>query len=156
MSTTLPTLGITMGNPAGIGAEVIVKALADPEIRKLAKFVIFGHNELMAYAADLAEIEAILVAGNQHERLRPYDHDVVVLDYDDFTVLGLDGRVRTAPAAFLPCSLSSTPPRPASKRKSTPWSPHPSARKAGSLPATTAGPATLSCWPKKPKPNATP
>jgi 4-hydroxythreonine-4-phosphate dehydrogenase len=91
MSNYRPTLGITMGDPAGIGAEVVVKALADPEIRKLAKFVVFGLNELMAYAADLAEIEPFWWR-DQHERLRPYDHDVVVLDYDDFTVLGLDSR----------------------------------------------------------------
>ena len=37
-----PVIGITMGEPAGIGPEVIVKALAEPEIRKAAKFVIFG------------------------------------------------------------------------------------------------------------------
>jgi 4-hydroxythreonine-4-phosphate dehydrogenase len=28
-----PILGITMGDPAGVGAEVTVKALADPAIR---------------------------------------------------------------------------------------------------------------------------
>ena len=37
-----PTIGISMGDPGGIGAEVIVKALADPELRKLARFVVFG------------------------------------------------------------------------------------------------------------------
>jgi 4-hydroxythreonine-4-phosphate dehydrogenase len=94
MSTYRPTIGITMGDPAGIGAEVIVKALADPKIRKLAKFVVFGLNEMMAYAADLAEIEPFWWR-DQHERLRPYDHDAVVLDYDDFTVLGLDSRAAT-------------------------------------------------------------
>ncbi len=85
----LPTIGVTMGDPAGIGAEVIVKALADPEIRKLGRFVIFGFNELMAYCADLAEIEPFWWR-DQHERLRPYDHDVVVLDYDEFSFLGMD------------------------------------------------------------------
>src|SRR6201999_3774535 len=62
-----PTIGITMGDPAGIGAEVIVKALADPDIRKLARFVIFGLNELLAYTADLAEIEPYWWR-DQHER----------------------------------------------------------------------------------------
>ena len=89
-----PTLGITMGDPAGIGAEVIVKALADPAIRRLARFVVFGLNELLAYTADLAEIEPFWWR-DQHERLRPYDQDVVVLDYDDFSVLGLDTRAPT-------------------------------------------------------------
>jgi 4-hydroxythreonine-4-phosphate dehydrogenase len=91
MNPYLPTIGITMGDPAGIGAEVIVKALVDPEIRKLGRFVIFGFNELMAYCADLAEIEPFWWR-DQHERLRPYDHDVVVLDYDEFSFLGMDVR----------------------------------------------------------------
>ncbi|MGC9261186.1 MAG: 4-hydroxythreonine-4-phosphate dehydrogenase PdxA [Phycisphaerae bacterium] len=91
MSAYLPTIGITMGDPAGVGAEVTVKALADPEIRKLGRFVIFGFNELMAYCADLAEIEPFWWR-DQHERLRPYDHDVVVLDYDEFSFLGMDVR----------------------------------------------------------------
>ena len=33
-----PLIGISMGDPAGIGAEVIVKALADPDIRALGRF----------------------------------------------------------------------------------------------------------------------
>ncbi len=84
-----PTIAITMGDPAGIGAEVIVKALHDPEIRKLAKFVIFGLNETLAYSADLAEIEPFWWR-DQHERfVGRYPQDVVVLDYDDFSVLGM-------------------------------------------------------------------
>ena len=49
-------IGITMGDPAGIGPEVIVKALADPLVRREAKFIIFGMNEQLTYAADRAEI----------------------------------------------------------------------------------------------------
>ncbi len=87
----LPTIGITMGDPAGIGPEVIVKALASPEIRRQARFVIFGFNELLSYAADLAEIEPFWWR-DQPERLRAYDQDVVVLDYDDFGFMGMDIR----------------------------------------------------------------
>mgnify|MGYP006308834981 CR=1 FL=1 len=47
-----PTIGITMGEPAGIGPEIVVKALADPAIRRLGRFIIYGMNELMAYAAE--------------------------------------------------------------------------------------------------------
>src|SRR5271170_4768954 len=105
MSDPRPTIGITMGDPGGIGAEVIVKALADPDIRKLARFVIFGLNELLAYTADLAEIEPYWWR-DQHERFitngntllippTPYPHDVVVLDYDEFSILGLDARGAT-------------------------------------------------------------
>jgi len=52
-----PTIAITMGEPAGIGAEVIVKALADPALRYKARYIIYGMNELLHYAADLAEFD---------------------------------------------------------------------------------------------------
>jgi len=85
-----PVIGVTMGEPAGIGPEVIVKALADPAIRRLGRFVIFGMNELLSYAADTAELDAYWYR-LQHDSPRAgYDlvHDVVVLDYDEFSMLG--------------------------------------------------------------------
>ncbi len=85
----LPTIGVTMGDPAGVGAEAIVKALADPAIRRQGRFVVFGFNELMAYCADLAELEPFWWR-DQHEKIRSYDHDVVVLDYDEYSFLGMD------------------------------------------------------------------
>ncbi len=51
-----PLVGITLGDPAGIGPEVIVKALSDPELRSLARYVIFGMHDIMELAADQAEI----------------------------------------------------------------------------------------------------
>jgi len=38
----LPRLGISLGDPAGIGPEVVAKALADPSVRRLARFAVFG------------------------------------------------------------------------------------------------------------------
>lgn len=79
-------IGITMGDAAGIGPEIIVKALADPVIRKSAKFVIFGMNEQLCYAADKAEIEPFW-GRHQHEKIsRDYPHKVVVADYDEFSI----------------------------------------------------------------------
>jgi 4-hydroxythreonine-4-phosphate dehydrogenase len=79
-------IGITMGEPAGIGPEVIVKALAEPEIRKAARFIIFGMNEQLCYAADKAEIEPFWDRF-QHEKIsRNYPHKVVVADYDEYSV----------------------------------------------------------------------
>jgi len=88
-----PTIGITMGDPAGIGPEVIVKALADPKLRSRAQYVIYGMNELLAYAADLAEINPYWYRV-QHDSPRtapsafPFTHDVVVMDYDEYSLLG--------------------------------------------------------------------
>jgi 4-phospho-D-threonate 3-dehydrogenase / 4-phospho-D-erythronate 3-dehydrogenase len=42
MARSKPTIGITLGDPAGIGAEVIAKSLAKPAIRSLAAFKIIG------------------------------------------------------------------------------------------------------------------
>lgn len=83
MDSGRPTIGITMGDPAGIGAEVIVKALAEPSLRAAANYLIFGSNELLAYAADLAEIDCFWFR-DHHENLRAYAHGCVVLDYDEF------------------------------------------------------------------------
>jgi 4-hydroxythreonine-4-phosphate dehydrogenase len=130
MSERLPTIGISMGDPAGIGAEVIVKALADPEIRRLGRFVVFGLNELMAYAADLAEIEPFWWR-DQHERLRSYEHNVVVADYDEFSILGLDRRepTRAGGAASMQFVLDAA-----------------SAAQKGSLDAMVTGPICKESW----------
>lgn len=81
-----PVIGITMGEPAGIGPEVVVKALAEPEVRKSAKFIIFGMDEQLSYAADRAELQPFW-GRHQHEKLsREYPCKVVVADYDEYSL----------------------------------------------------------------------
>ena len=83
-----PTIAITMGEPSGIGPEVIVKALADPVLRHRARYIIYGMNELLHYAADLAEFDVFWWRDQFNGRLRGYPHDVVVVDYDQYSMLG--------------------------------------------------------------------
>ena len=84
--TQQPVIGITMGDAAGIGPEVIVKALAEPSIRRAAKFIVFGMNEQLIYAADRAELEPFW-GRHQHEKIsRDYPYKVVVADYDEYSV----------------------------------------------------------------------
>ena len=80
-----PLIGITMGDPAGIGAEVVVKALADPEIRRLGRFIIYGLNEAIEYAADLAEINPYWFR-LPHEAVNRIESGVVVADFDELPV----------------------------------------------------------------------
>ena len=81
----IPVIGITMGDPAGIGPEIIVKALADAEIRKLGKFIIYGMDEFLEYSADLAELD-VFWWRDQHERInRYYPQSVVIADYDEIS-----------------------------------------------------------------------
>jgi 4-hydroxythreonine-4-phosphate dehydrogenase len=86
----LPVIAVTMGDPAGIGPEVVVKALADPQVRKLGRFIIYGMNELLSYAADLAEIEPYWWRLQHDSPRAKFDlvHDVVVLDHDEYSMLG--------------------------------------------------------------------
>jgi 4-hydroxythreonine-4-phosphate dehydrogenase len=79
-------IGLTMGYPAGIGPEVVVKALADPDVRRAAKFIVCGMHEQLTYAADKAEIEPFW-GRFQHEKIRTdFPCKVVVADYDEYSV----------------------------------------------------------------------
>jgi 4-hydroxythreonine-4-phosphate dehydrogenase len=74
-----------MGDPAGVGPEIIVKALSQPGMLNRARFVIFGLSEQLAYTADLAE-QNFLFHRDHHEEARRYELPLVVLDYDELTM----------------------------------------------------------------------
>lgn len=50
-----PVLGITMGDAAGIGAEIIVKSLADKHLYEIAQPVVIGDKKMMQRALDLLQ-----------------------------------------------------------------------------------------------------
>ena len=45
-----PIIGITMGDPSGIGPEIVIKSLSDPEIKNLCTPVILGDFEIFKKA----------------------------------------------------------------------------------------------------------
>jgi 4-hydroxythreonine-4-phosphate dehydrogenase len=51
-----PVLGITMGDPAGIGPEIIVKALGRPNVRRLCRPVIIGSPEELTKTASRLKV----------------------------------------------------------------------------------------------------
>jgi len=53
---TRPVLGITMGDPAGIGPEIAAKALADPGVRQAARALVIGDARAMTEAARLSGV----------------------------------------------------------------------------------------------------
>src|SRR5207249_1411025 len=55
-----PLLGIAMGDPAGIGPEVNVKALARPAVRRLCRPVVIGSPEVLAKAAKAFKVPAMV------------------------------------------------------------------------------------------------
>src|SRR3712207_9420097 len=53
----LPRIGITMGDPAGIGPEVVLKAVAEEEIRRVCVPVIVGDAQLLAHTARTLDLQ---------------------------------------------------------------------------------------------------
>ena len=49
-------IGITMGDPCGIGPEIILKSLKSPAIRKIANYVIIGNKNVFDQAARILKI----------------------------------------------------------------------------------------------------
>jgi len=86
-----PVIGITMGDPAGIGAEVTVKALADPDLRHRARFIIYGTHETFSYAADAAEVSPYWFRA-PHDQPRRIESGVLFADFDEFSTIGPDIR----------------------------------------------------------------
>lgn len=50
-----PIIGITMGDPAGNGAEITVKALADPEVYKRSRPIVIGDANCMEEAVKIVK-----------------------------------------------------------------------------------------------------
>lgn len=53
----MPRIGITMGDPAGIGPEVVLKAVAEEEIRGACVPVIIGDAQLLAHTARTLDLQ---------------------------------------------------------------------------------------------------
>lgn len=52
-----PYIGIPMGDPAGIGPEIVVKALADEKVNKITKSVIIGEKKTLEQAMKFCNID---------------------------------------------------------------------------------------------------
>src|ERR1051325_5038609 len=54
---SLPRIGITMGDPAGIGPEVVLKAVAEDEVRAVCRPIIIGDAQLLAHHARILDLQ---------------------------------------------------------------------------------------------------
>ncbi len=81
-----PVNGITMRDPAGIGPEVLLKALAAKPLRAQTRFVIYGVGDVLTFAADSLGIGPFWfrVNAESDRAQRPITEPVVVLDYEAF------------------------------------------------------------------------
>jgi 4-hydroxythreonine-4-phosphate dehydrogenase len=86
-----PLIGVTMGDPRGIGAEVTVKALADPQLRSLARFVIFGTESILLKAAKRAGV-APFWFHRPYEDVGPIDSGVLVANFPRYDSISEEAR----------------------------------------------------------------
>ena len=107
-----PILGITMGDAAGIGPEVIAKALARPEIYEMARPLVFGDGKIMERAVRIVGTEARIHAVQEPGEglYAPGIIDVVDLDNlpADLPFAKVDGRAGRAAYEYIEraCSLA--------------------------------------------------
>jgi 4-phospho-D-threonate 3-dehydrogenase / 4-phospho-D-erythronate 3-dehydrogenase len=64
-----PRIGITMGDPAGIGPEVVLKAVAEEEVRAICRPVIIGDAQLLAHNARTLDLQCGYEIVRRDERL---------------------------------------------------------------------------------------
>jgi 4-hydroxythreonine-4-phosphate dehydrogenase len=91
MSAQRPILGISMGDPAGVGPEIIVRALSRPGVRELCRPIVVGDAAVIRNATKFVHVAAEVrsVAKASEARFEPSTIDVVDLKNVDVEKLQL-------------------------------------------------------------------
>ncbi|MEJ7576080.1 MAG: 4-hydroxythreonine-4-phosphate dehydrogenase PdxA [Pyrinomonadaceae bacterium] len=79
----LPRIAITMGDPAGIGPEVVLKAVREPEILKACAPVIVGDAQLLAHTARTLDLQCGYDVVRADERLPDDFRDPIIFHLDN-------------------------------------------------------------------------
>lgn len=87
-SPTKPRLAITLGDPAGIGPEIIIKSLASPALRKTARYLIIGDCGVLENARQRLKINL------NYKRITPADsipdtNQIILLDLANIDSCGI-------------------------------------------------------------------
>src|SRR5438093_1282661 len=85
---SLPRIGITIGDPAGIGPEVVLKAVAEEEVLRCCAPVIIGDAQLLAHNARTLDLQCGYEIVRRGERLPERPSGPVI-----FHLNNIDGHV---------------------------------------------------------------
>jgi 4-phospho-D-threonate 3-dehydrogenase / 4-phospho-D-erythronate 3-dehydrogenase len=104
MST--PRIALTMGDPAGIGPEVVAKALILPEVNELADLFVIGNARVLEYWFDRLEVDMRIAAVSAAAEITPAPGVVPVMDIDgsaevEFPIGELSAEAATAAHAWV-------------------------------------------------------
>ncbi len=75
-----PLLGITMGDPAGIGPEVIAKALAGRVLHRLCRPLVIGSFPVLQQTVKSLKLKMSVIRVEDHEPMPPRTNVLAVLD----------------------------------------------------------------------------
>src|SRR4051812_3729522 len=81
----LPRIGITMGDPAGIGPEVVLKAVAEEEVRRVCVPIIIGDAQLLAHTARTLDLQCGYDIVRHDERLPDVISEPVIFHLDNIS-----------------------------------------------------------------------
>lgn len=87
----LPRIALTMGDPLGIGPEVIVKALSRPAVRRGAEFVILGSKRVFEKIPGFARLESAKVVA--FADVAPHDGGISPLTAGRLSIRALEAAV---------------------------------------------------------------
>ncbi len=77
-----PTIAITMGDPCGIGPEIIAKALREPSVRDLANFVIIGEEKALDPSLDIEVVNPYPIKDEDIKPSKPtYKTAIATISY---------------------------------------------------------------------------
>src|SRR6184192_4036882 len=83
LRSSRPRIGITMGDPAGIGPEVVLKAVAEDEVQSVCVPVIIGDAQLLAHNARTLDLQFGYEIVRYDERLPDCLSDPIIFHRDN-------------------------------------------------------------------------
>lgn len=106
-----PLIAIPMGDPAGIGPEIVLKTVADEETQRIARCIVVGSRKVMEYAMDYPggpRLEIVTVDDPGDGRYEPGVLNLIDLDnvdMDQFQVGKVSGMCGRAAYDYIARSI---------------------------------------------------
>jgi 4-hydroxythreonine-4-phosphate dehydrogenase len=105
-----PRIGITMGDPAGIGPEVVLKAVAEDEVRNLCTPIIIGNAQVLAHNARTLDLQCGYEIVRQGEPLPTKIDQPIIFHLDNlngFVEPGIEsGAAGKAAASYIEAAVN--------------------------------------------------
>lgn len=86
-----PIIALTLGDPAGVGPEILVRALADPRVERVARCLVYGDARVVRKAVRESGLNLVVQAIRQGDEARYAPGTIEVIDL-----------ANADPAAFAP------------------------------------------------------